>query len=108
MSRQLQRGQSHDEQSLSSPSPERLRAWRLYVESALALLDLLEGETLLGAIPIGHPDRHAEDQARGDERVLGPQVACGDGFPSLLRALAKAAASRLPSSPKELEALLQD
>ena len=34
----------HDEQSLSSPSPERLRAWRLYFESALALIDVLDGE----------------------------------------------------------------
>ena len=29
---------------MSSPSPERLRAWRLYVESALALLDVLDTE----------------------------------------------------------------
>ena len=29
---------------MSSPSPERLRAWRLFFESALALLDLLDGE----------------------------------------------------------------
>lgn len=33
---------SHDEQSLSSSSPEGLRAWRLFFESALALLDTLE------------------------------------------------------------------
>ena len=32
------------ELSLSSPSPERLRAWRLYFESALALLDVLDAE----------------------------------------------------------------
>ena len=32
------------EADLSSPSPERLRAWRLYVESALALIDLLDTE----------------------------------------------------------------
>jgi DNA-binding MarR family transcriptional regulator len=32
------------EQSLSSPSPERLRCWRLFVESALALIDLLDTE----------------------------------------------------------------
>src|SRR5437588_1322354 len=44
MSKQLQRGQSHKESSLSSPSPERLRAWRLYFESALALLDVLDSE----------------------------------------------------------------
>ena len=29
---------------MSSPSPERLRAWRLYFESALALLDVLNAE----------------------------------------------------------------
>lgn len=44
MSKQLQRGLSHKEQSLSSPSPERLRAWRLFFESALALLDVLDAE----------------------------------------------------------------
>jgi DNA-binding MarR family transcriptional regulator len=41
---QLQSGQSQDEQSLSSPSPERLRAWRLFFESALAVIDVLEVE----------------------------------------------------------------
>jgi DNA-binding MarR family transcriptional regulator len=44
MSEQLQRGLSHGGQSLSSPSAERLRAWRLYFESALALNDVLDGE----------------------------------------------------------------
>jgi DNA-binding MarR family transcriptional regulator len=44
MSEQLQSRLSHKEQSLSSPSPERLRAWRLFCESALALLDLLDTE----------------------------------------------------------------
>jgi DNA-binding MarR family transcriptional regulator len=44
MGAQLQRGLSHGEQSLSSPSPERLRAWRLYFESALALVDVLDAE----------------------------------------------------------------
>ena len=44
MNEQLQSGLSHREQSLSSPSPERLRAWRLYFESALALLDVLDTE----------------------------------------------------------------
>jgi DNA-binding MarR family transcriptional regulator len=29
---------------MSSPSPERLRAWRLYFESALALIDVLDTE----------------------------------------------------------------
>ena len=32
------------ESDLSSPSPERLRCWRLYVESALALVDILDTE----------------------------------------------------------------
>src|SRR6266403_3841306 len=44
MKEQLQSGLSHEEQSLSSPSPERLRAWRLYFESALALIDVLDAE----------------------------------------------------------------
>ena len=44
MSKQLQSGLSHGEQPLSSPSPERLRAWRLYFESALALIDVLDAE----------------------------------------------------------------
>ncbi|MFL5895874.1 MAG: MarR family winged helix-turn-helix transcriptional regulator [Thermoleophilaceae bacterium] len=44
MKKQLQNGLSHRELSLSSPSPERLRAWRLYFESALALLDVLDAE----------------------------------------------------------------
>ena len=44
MNKQLQSGLSQDEQSLSSPSPERLRAWRLYFESAMALTDVLDAE----------------------------------------------------------------
>src|SRR5215212_6504228 len=44
MNEQLQNGLSHQEQSLSSPSAERLRAWRLYFESALALVDVLDAE----------------------------------------------------------------
>src|SRR6266849_6848136 len=32
------------ESDLSSPSPERLRCWRLYIESALALVDVLDTE----------------------------------------------------------------
>jgi len=41
---QLQNEQSHNERSLSSPDPEALRAWRLFFESALALVDLLGTE----------------------------------------------------------------
>src|SRR5215217_9069447 len=44
MSEQLHNGLSQDEQSLSSPTPERLLAWRLYFESALALIDVLDSE----------------------------------------------------------------
>jgi DNA-binding MarR family transcriptional regulator len=44
MSKQLHSELSHSERSLSSPSPERLRAWRLYFESALALHDVLDAE----------------------------------------------------------------
>ena len=44
MREQLQSGLSQKGQSLSSPSPERLRAWRLYFESALALIDVLNAE----------------------------------------------------------------
>ena len=32
------------EQNLSSPSPERLRGWRLFFESAMALGDVLDTE----------------------------------------------------------------
>ena len=32
------------EQSLSSPTPERLRCWRLFFESSLALIDMLDRE----------------------------------------------------------------
>ena len=40
----MQNGQSHRERSLSSPSREELRAWRLFFESALALGDVLDAE----------------------------------------------------------------
>jgi DNA-binding MarR family transcriptional regulator len=44
MKKQLLSQQSHKEQSLSSPSSERLHCWRLFFESALALLDVLDSE----------------------------------------------------------------
>src|SRR5438046_10484009 len=44
MKKQLHRGLSQSEQKLSSPSLERLRAWRLYFESALVLTDVLDAE----------------------------------------------------------------
>jgi DNA-binding MarR family transcriptional regulator len=42
MKEQLPNRLSHGEQLLSNPSTERLRAWRLYFESALALIDVLD------------------------------------------------------------------
>src|SRR5215211_7994235 len=44
MREQLHGGLSQGERFLSSPSDERLRAWRLYLESALALVDVLDTE----------------------------------------------------------------
>src|SRR5213596_4102610 len=44
MSKQLRDEQSQKGRSLSNPSRERLRAWRLYFESALALVDVLDAE----------------------------------------------------------------
>jgi DNA-binding MarR family transcriptional regulator len=68
MNKQLRSGRSHEEQSLSSPSPERLRAWRLFFESALALLDLLDAELEQA---VGIPQRwydvlvHLEESPQG-------------------------------------------
>jgi len=44
MSEQLHSELSHSKDRPSSPSQERLRAWRLYFESALALTDVLDAE----------------------------------------------------------------
>ena len=44
MRKQLQSELSQEELILSSPSTEQLRAWRLFFESALALLDILDAE----------------------------------------------------------------
>jgi DNA-binding MarR family transcriptional regulator len=68
MSKQLQSELSHEGQSLSSPSPERLRAWRLFFESALALLDVLDAEL---EQTVGIPQRwydvlvHLEESPQG-------------------------------------------
>ena len=37
-------GQSHSQLALSSPTAEELRSWRLFFESALALVDVLNAE----------------------------------------------------------------
>jgi DNA-binding MarR family transcriptional regulator len=44
MKEQFDNELSQNELSLSSPSTERLRAWRLFFESALALRDVLDSE----------------------------------------------------------------
>ena len=68
MSQPLHSELSHEGQSLSSPSPERLRAWRLFFESALALLDLLDAELEQA---VGIPQRwydvlvHLEESPQG-------------------------------------------
>jgi len=68
MSKQLQRKLSHKEPSLSSPSQERLRTWRLFCESALALLDVLDSELEQA---VGIPQRwydvlvHLEESPQG-------------------------------------------
>ena len=68
MSEQLRSELSHGEQPLSSPSPERLRAWRLCLESALALTDVLEAELMRDAgIPLRWYDVlvHLEEASEG-------------------------------------------
>ena len=68
MREQLHSELSQEEQSLSSPSPERLRAWRLYFESALALVDLLDTELERDAgIPLRWYDAlvHLEETPEG-------------------------------------------
>ena len=68
MEQQLHSGLSTRERSLSSPSPERLRTWRLFFESALALLDVLDAELEQA---VGIPQRwydvlvHLEDAPHG-------------------------------------------
>jgi len=68
MSEQLRSGLSQLKPSLSSPSPERLRAWRLVFESALALRDVLDRELERDVgIPLRWYDVlvHLEDAPRG-------------------------------------------
>ena len=40
----MQSGQLQNDLPLSSPSPERLRNWRLFFESAMAVIDVLDEE----------------------------------------------------------------
>jgi DNA-binding MarR family transcriptional regulator len=64
----LQHKLSQVERSLSSPTPERLRAWRLYFESALALMSVLDDELERDAgIPMRWYDAlvHLEDEPEG-------------------------------------------
>ena len=64
----MQNGPLQKGVSLSSPSPERLRAWRLYFESALALVDVLDEESEREAgIPLRWYDVlvHLEESPQG-------------------------------------------
>jgi DNA-binding MarR family transcriptional regulator len=64
----LHSGLSQNEQTSSSPSPEGLRAWRLYFESALALTSVLNAELERDAgIPLRWYDAlvHLEDMPDG-------------------------------------------
>lgn len=64
----MQRELSHDELPLSSPTAERLRVWRLYFESALALMSVLDDELERDAgIPMRWYDAlvHLEDEPGG-------------------------------------------
>jgi DNA-binding MarR family transcriptional regulator len=59
---------SHKGPSLSSPAPEGLRAWRLYFESALAVIDVLGAELERDAgIPMRWYDAlvHLEESPEG-------------------------------------------
>jgi DNA-binding MarR family transcriptional regulator len=64
----LQSAHSHTQPRLSSPTPERLRAWRLYFESLLAIADVLDSELERDAgIPLRWYDAliHLEDAPEG-------------------------------------------
>lgn len=59
------------ESSLSSPSPDRLRCWRLFFESAMALLDILDTE-LQDAV--GIPQRWYDVLVHTEESPDGVQM----------------------------------
>ena len=59
------------ESSLSSPTPDRLRCWRLFFESAMALLDVLDSE-LQDAV--GIPQRCYDVLVHTDESPNGIQM----------------------------------
>ena len=64
----MQSEPSHTQSPLSTPPPERLRAWRLYFESVLALADVLDRELERDAgIPLRWYDTlvHLEDEPEG-------------------------------------------
>jgi DNA-binding MarR family transcriptional regulator len=68
MNQQLHNVLSQEHQALSSPSPQRLRSWRLYFESALALVDVLDAELERDAgIPLRWYDAlvHLEESPNG-------------------------------------------
>jgi DNA-binding MarR family transcriptional regulator len=71
MNKQLQSALSHIEQFPSSPSAERLRAWRLYFESALVLIDVVDAELERDA---GIPLRWYDALVHLEETPDGPRM----------------------------------
>src|SRR4051812_31029634 len=75
---QLHSGLSQEESPLSTPSPERLRCWRLFFESALALTDLLDAEL---EDAVGIPMRWYDVLVHLEESPEGiPMKALGGGI----------------------------
>ena len=70
------------EQTLSSPPPERLRCWRLFFESALALGDVLDTELDQAVgIPVRkraqqHSLGHAENRGAGADAQRDRRRGC--------------------------------
>lgn len=102
--------------SLSSPSPERLRCWRLYFESAMALQDILDTEL---EESVGIPQRwydvlvHLEESPSGiTMTALADQILYSkSGFTRVVDRMEKAGlVSRVhpPSDRRTILVLLTD
>ena len=99
------------EQSLSSPSSERLRCWRLYIESALALVDVLDSELQEAA---GIPQRwydvlvHLEESPDGIAMTeLADQILYSkSGFTRLIDRMEEAGLVRRVRPPNDRRSIL--
>ena len=99
------------EQSLSSPSPERLRCWRLFVESSLALLDVLDTELQDAA---GIPQRwydvlvHLEESPNGIQMTeLADQILYSkSGFTRVVDRMEDAGLVRRVRPPNDRRSIL--